>query len=766
MENLNEVKVKELRSNNGTEFKNHKLEEFGDDKGISQNFSSPYTPKQNGVAKRRNRTFIEAARTMLNSVNLPKQFWGEAVNTACYTQNRSIIVKRHGKTACDVFRGRSSDISYFYVFGCHVYIHNHRDHLGKFDEKADDGFFLGYSLVAKSFRVFNIRRQEMKETYHVTFSEDDEAISQSSTEGDAINFNEIRSFPDDEFQEPKRKPNQESGNNKHQPYVPAYDPISFNNISIPECLNSGDSHQAQDSVSPEDHTKTLKTNNDQVLSEPNQHKSVENLVHAKVQTSVLNEQTTKASPTPLNLSQTTNPLVPQDRWSKDKHIELFEGNKAWILVPLPNGKTINGTKWIYKNKMDEYGIVIKNKARLVAQGYRQEEGIDYDETFAHVARLEAIRIFLAYAAYMCFTVYQMDVKSALLNGKISKELYAQQPPRFESSEFPNHVCKLDKALYGLKQAPKAWYQANPKESHLVAVKRIFRKSTSGGCQILGGKLVCWSVKKQSSVAMSSAEAEYVAAAGCCAQVLWIKSQLADYDILYDKVPIFCDNTSATAILNNPMLHSKTKHIDIMYHFIKDRILKRDIKLHFVLTDLQLADIFTKPLAEPSFTRLVAELESSTQQQPQTLKVAPNVHFECEDAKLAFKNCVALLTSKVPAYNDMLQFLTHCCISKALTIQPFAVYNKYLREFRYTVEVVDNTITFSLSHHNSPLSFDRDVFTSVIGLNYTNDFIPLLSHEAVKESIATLGLSDEKNPEVTSADLAHSSSLRIRYFTST
>ncbi|GKE08039.1 hypothetical protein Tco_1411590 [Tanacetum coccineum] len=134
-----------------------------------------------------------------------------------------------------------------------------------------------------------------------------------------------------------------------------------------------------------------------------------------------------------------------------------------------------------------------------------------------------------------------------------------------------------------------------------------RKSTSGGCQILGGKLVCWSTKKQSSMTMSSVKAEYVAAAGCCAQVLWIKSQLADYDVLYDKVPIFCDNTSAIAISNNPVFHSRTKHIDIRYHFIRDHILKGDIELHFVPTDFQLADIYTKPLAEPSFTRLVAEL---------------------------------------------------------------------------------------------------------------------------------------------------------------
>ena len=134
-----------------------------------------------------------------------------------------------------------------------------------------------------------------------------------------------------------------------------------------------------------------------------------------------------------------------------------------------------------------------------------------------------------------------------------------------------------------------------------------RKSTSGAYQILGNKLVCWSAKKQQSVAMSSAEAEYVAAAGCCAIILWMKSQLSDYDIHYKMVPIFCDNTSAIAISNNPVLHSRTKHIDIRYHFIRDHILKGEIELHFIPTEYQLADIFTKPLDEARFVNLRGEL---------------------------------------------------------------------------------------------------------------------------------------------------------------
>ncbi|GJV86466.1 retrovirus-related pol polyprotein from transposon TNT 1-94 [Tanacetum coccineum] len=153
------------------------IENLDATKSISQNFSSSCTIEQNGVAEKRNKPLIEAARTMLNSARLPKQFWGESVNAACDTPNRSIIMKRHRKTTYEMLGGIAPDISYFYVFGCPVHIHNHKDHLGKFDEKPDDGFFLGYSPVVKAFRVFNIRRQEMEETFHVTLDEDDEAIS-------------------------------------------------------------------------------------------------------------------------------------------------------------------------------------------------------------------------------------------------------------------------------------------------------------------------------------------------------------------------------------------------------------------------------------------------------------------------------------------------------------------------------------------------------------------------------------------------------------
>ncbi|GJZ11246.1 retrovirus-related pol polyprotein from transposon TNT 1-94 [Tanacetum coccineum] len=209
-----------------------------------------------------------------------------------------------------------------------------------------------------------------------------------------------------------------------------------------------------------------------------------------------------------------------------EELNQFERNKVWALVPKPHGKTIIGTKWIWKNKMDEEGVVTKNKARLVAQGYNQQEGINYEETFAPVARLEAIKKFLAYAAYMGFVVYQMDVKSAFLNGKISEEALMSQGSLLMRLCFRGMIGSLmylkladlisnspHVSVLGLWYPKGSGFDLKAYSDSNYAGCNLDRKSTSAGCQILGGKLVCWSAKKQSFMAMSSAEAEYVAAVG-------------------------------------------------------------------------------------------------------------------------------------------------------------------------------------------------------------------------------------------------------------
>ncbi|GJY55021.1 copia protein [Tanacetum coccineum] len=327
------------------------------------------------------------------------------------------------------------------------------------------------------------------------------------------------------------------------------------------------------------------------------------------------------------------------------------------------------------------------KSRLVAKGYGQEKGIDFEESFAPVARPEVVGIFIAYAAYKNFPIFQMDVKIAFLNGPLKEEVFVQQLDGFVDPDFPNHVYRLKKALYGLKQAPRAWYdklssfliehhftkrlcfcnkkieklmkdnfemsmigemkfflrlQARPTEKHLKEVKRIFPylrqsinmglwyskdsgfeliayadadhagcnddcKSTSGGVQFLGDKLVSWSSKKQDCTAMSSAEAEYVSLSACCAQVIWMRTQLLDYGFHYHKILIYCDSKSAIAISCNPVQHSRTKHINIRYHFIKEHVEKGTIELYFVGTEYQLADLFTKALPKERFEFLVHKI---------------------------------------------------------------------------------------------------------------------------------------------------------------
>ncbi|GJX47970.1 retrovirus-related pol polyprotein from transposon TNT 1-94 [Tanacetum coccineum] len=447
-----------------------------------------------------------------------------------------------------------------------------------------------------------------------------------------------------------------------------------------------------------------------------------------------------------------------------EELNQFISNDVWEYVPNPKAMTIIGTKWVYRNKLDENGVVSRHKARLVAQGYNQQKGIDYDETYAPVARLESIRIFLAHACALDFKLYQMDVKITFLNGFINEKVYVAQPPGFIDFAKSNHIYRLKKALFGLKQAPKAWYdrlkvflikhnytirmidntlftkkknsnliivqiyvddiifgstcqelcddfakimhyefemsmmgelnfllglpikqledgmffnqskyikemlkkfgledskpmktpmstetkltkdeegefvdntkyrgligsllyltasrpdimfsvclcarfQEDPKTSHLEAVKRIFQyikgtthlglwypkgsgietvvyaesdhagdyvnqKSTSGICTFIGCSLTSWFSKKQTALAISTTEAEYVSAKKACQQALWMKYALIDYGIGLDDIPIMCDNKGAIDLSENPVQHSRTKHIEIRHHFLRDNV---------------------------------------------------------------------------------------------------------------------------------------------------------------------------------------------------
>ncbi|GJU46357.1 retrovirus-related pol polyprotein from transposon TNT 1-94 [Tanacetum coccineum] len=423
VENQNDIKVKQLRTDNGTKFRNSILVNFYDEKGISQNFSSPYTPEQNGVAERKNRTLIEAARTMLSGSVFSKQYWTEAVATACYTQNRFTI----------------------------------------FDEKADDGYLLGYSLVSNAFRVFNTRRQKTKEIYHITFDESTDAIKFSKPSVDNINIAENERYPPDEYLHPYEPSQRYQTNNNDVSFIEPYEcpePVVLETkVSSDQngLTDQNDQSVQNDEILNDDHSEHSNHTNDvQIIDNlPN----TKDFQISKYSSSPRVEDTSVQDIIPILNPPLPIPSVvtpaPQDRWSQDKHIKLvniignpearmltramakelgaasaheclfvdflfeeeprkvsealqhpgwvdaiqdelnqFTRNKVWTLVPAPYGKTIIGSKWVFMNKRDETGIVIKNKARLVAQGYNKNEGIDYDETLIQLQDLKQSESFL------------------------------------------------------------------------------------------------------------------------------------------------------------------------------------------------------------------------------------------------------------------------------------------------------------------------------------------------------------------------------------
>nr|GEW13494.1 hypothetical protein [Tanacetum cinerariifolium] len=231
--------------------------------------------------------------------------------------------------------------------------------------------------------------------------------------------------------------------------------------------------------------------------------------------------------------------------AESKNIKEAMADSSWIEAML---------KWLWKNKKDEDQTLIHNKTRLVAKGYAQEEGIDFEESFAPVAQLEAVWMFVAYAAHKSFPIYQMDVKMAFLNGPLKEEVYVAQLKEFVDPDHPEKGSS-----FGLTAFSDA--------DHVECIDT--RKSTLGGIQFQSDKLVSWMSKKQDCTAMSSAE--YVALSASCAQVMWMRIQLQDYDLNYNKIPLYYDSQSVISISCNPVQHSRTKHIHIRYHFIKEQV---------------------------------------------------------------------------------------------------------------------------------------------------------------------------------------------------
>ncbi|GJX72622.1 retrovirus-related pol polyprotein from transposon TNT 1-94 [Tanacetum coccineum] len=384
--------------------------EFCNANGITYNFSPPRTPQSNGVVERKNRTLQEMSRTMLNEQSLPQKFWCNAVDTSTYILNRILIRAILGKTPYELLRSRKPTLDYFRVFGRKCFILNTKDYLTKFDPKSYEGVFLGYSQNSKAYIILNKHTRKVKESLNVTF---DETPPPSKTSP----------LVDDDLDEEEAIKVTEKKNLKSD--------IVYETLEIDKIVNIKKSRNYPlENVIGNLNQRTLRS---QAQNQSNFFCSISTIE-------------------PKNV----NKALGDKSWIVAMQEELNQliANGVWELVPQHRNMTIKGTKWVFRNKLDKNGIISRNKARLVAQGYNQQKGIDYDETYAPVARLESIRILLAHVCALDFKLFQMDVKSAFLNGFINEEVYVAQPLGFIDFENLDHVYKLKKALYSLNKHPK------------------------------------------------------------------------------------------------------------------------------------------------------------------------------------------------------------------------------------------------------------------------------------------------------------------------
>jgi hypothetical protein len=402
------------------------FKEFCDEHGIKREYTIPRTPQKNGVVERQNRIVSETARSMMNEKNIGQNYWVEAIHTTVHVLNKAHLRPQSDKTPYELWFGRPASIKHFRVFGSKCYIKNNEENLGKYDDREDEGIFLGYATNSKGYKCYNKRLHKMVDCIDVKI---DEGIPAREVYSNESSTEDTTKAEDEQVQESK---NEDSESDEDSDTQTDSNQQSTTNSSSRIIQKN---HPASQIIGEND--KGVQTRRKLIKTTEQYHIALISMLE------------------PKNFNEDNK----DDHWVKAMNEELdqIEKNNTWEMVQRPEGKNIIVSKWIFKNKLNEQGQVIRNKARLVCKGYAQIEGLDFDETFAPVARLEAIRIFLAYACHKRFKVYRMDVKSAFLNGDLSEEVYMEQPEGFKLSNNPDLVCKLKKDLYGLKQAPRAWY---------------------------------------------------------------------------------------------------------------------------------------------------------------------------------------------------------------------------------------------------------------------------------------------------------------------
>ncbi|GJV70758.1 putative ribonuclease H-like domain-containing protein [Tanacetum coccineum] len=447
--------VKIIRCDNGTEFNNNDMNQFYGMKWIKREFNVSRTPQKNRVAERKNKTLIEAVRTTLADSLLPTTFWAKAVNTACYVQNRVLVTKPHNKTPYELLHGRPPSISFMRPFGCLVTIFNALYPLGKFDGKVDEGFLVGYSINSKAFRVFNTRTRKVEENLHINFLENKPNVTGSGPEW----LFDIDSLTKSMNYEPVTTGNQTNGDAGIETNVNAGQagqekasdheyillPLMLSNSPLSSSTQSTDDKDADEVPDKGDDDKegyVNSTNRDSTTSPSVSTAGLSiNTASENINTSSPNINTTSPIPNDSSMQSLENTGIFDDAYDDREVGAEADLNNLETTMNLHQKAEENKSQ-----RLSKLPICLFSLTNRTQEGYTQEEGIDYDEVFAPVARIEAIMLFLAYASFMGFIVYLMDVKSAFLYGTIKEEVYVYQPPGFEDPQFPDKKMDTEEAL--------------------------------------------------------------------------------------------------------------------------------------------------------------------------------------------------------------------------------------------------------------------------------------------------------------------------------
>lgn len=733
-------KLKVLRTDNGGEYTSKEFDAFLKTEGVRHELTVPKTPEQNGVAERMNRTLVETVRSMLADAKLPQKFWAEALATAVYLRNRSPTKAVADMTPYEAWTGEKPTVSHLRVFGCDAYAHIPKDERKKLDPKARKCILLGYGTETKGYRLYDTKQTKVFYSRDVVFNESVCGV--------------------------------ETSEDNHEHSLMEFDCVNSEEPVVTETAEpEAETQRPVRARQPPDRYGEWATVAESDLCEP---ETVRDAL--------------------------TSPEKAKWKEAMQKEMESLYANEVWDLVELPKSKKAVGSKWVFKVKVDADGEIERHKARLVAQGYSQRFGSDYDETFSPVVRFESVRTVAALAAQHGLKLHQMDVKTAFLNGELKEEVYMKQPEGFVVKGKENLVCRLKRSLYGLKQSPRCWnivldeklrkmgfmqtksdpciytaaqgemflvavyvddlilggqsdkrirevkkelttyfdvkdmgdlkhflgvkivqhpngniwmgqtlytknilekfgmenaksvttptdisaklvkatedserveqtlYQSavgsllylstrtrpdiafavsnvarfcsDPTKQHWTAVKRILRylngtqtlgllysknstekecvgysdadwagdlddrKSVSGYMFKMSGAAVSWRSKKQACVALSTAEAEYMALASAAQEAVWMRQLLSDLkNCPKGATVIYEDNQSAICMAKNPQFHGRAKHIDIKHHFIREQVASGAVDLKYCGTDDMIADMLTKGLTQAKFTKL-------------------------------------------------------------------------------------------------------------------------------------------------------------------